>query len=38
MTEILVEQAGKDPIQDRYITGYIAGLNDFLKTEYQELV
>lgn len=37
LTEYLQENAGKDSLQDRYHTGYIAAANDILRLEYQEV-
>jgi hypothetical protein len=36
MLERFEEQAGLDPLKDRYYAGYLAGINDFLKAEFEE--
>lgn len=36
ITEYLLAEAGKNPTEDRYYCGYIAGANDFIKTEFEE--
>lgn len=35
MKEVLSEQAGKDPLEDRFHAGYIAAFNDFIRMEYE---
>ena len=36
MQETLQENAGKDPLQDRFYCGYIAAVNDLLNIEVAE--
>jgi hypothetical protein len=36
ITEILQQEAGKDPLQDRFHTGYIAAINDLLNADLEE--
>lgn len=36
LKEVLSEQAGNDSLQDKFHTGYIAGLNELLKIEFSE--
>jgi hypothetical protein len=36
LKETLSEQAGKDPLTDRFHAGYIAGLKELLLIEYEE--
>ncbi len=33
MTDQLVDNAGLEPLQDRYFSGYIAAFNDVIKAE-----
>lgn len=35
LKESLAEQAGKDPLEDRFKVGYIAAFNDIILMEYE---
>lgn len=35
LKEALAEQAGKDPLEDRFRAGYIAAFNDIILMEYE---
>jgi len=37
LTEELQENAGKDPLQDRFRVGYITAVNDFLRVHFEEI-
>ena len=37
ITEILREQAGKEPLQDRFYCGYLAAVRDFLLVTLEDV-
>lgn len=37
LTEELQNEAGKDPLQDRFRVGYIAAVNDVLRVHFEEI-
>lgn len=36
LKEALAEQAGKDPLEDRFRAGYIAAFNDIIRMDWEE--
>ncbi len=37
MLEVLSKDAGVDPLQDRFRTGYIAAIDDLLQVSFEEI-
>jgi hypothetical protein len=37
LIEYLAEQAGKDPLEDRYKVGYITAINDLVQVKVEDV-
>lgn len=37
LTEVLQQEAGKEPLEDRFRVGYIAAIKDILQVTFEEI-